>query len=339
MPGAQVRKPVAPAAERPGSRSRSASAKTLLSVGDRELAVTNLDKVLFPKDGITKGDLIAYYRAVAPYILPYVKGRPLTLERFPDGIGKAGWWEKQIPRGLPEWVETVKVKAEYGRHPEVEFMLCEEEATLAYVANLAAITLHVWTSKLPELDAPDFLLIDLDRGEGCTLATLCGVATTFRDAVQEIGLEPLVKTTGGSGLHVIIPLAPRYDYELVKGFSELLARRVHEQAPEHTTLERSVGKRPPGTVYLDYVQVGRGKTLVPPFAVRARDRAPVSLPLAWDEVEALRRKRVPDPAREWAKWNLESVPAILRKGGDPWKGRWRGQRLEAALTKARKRWG
>src|SRR5579883_2597412 len=160
-----------------------AFAKTHVDVGARKLAFTNLDKVLFPRDGITKGQLIDYYRAVAPYILPYLKGRPLTLERFPDGIGKAGWWEKQIPRGLPEWVPTVHVRTEYGRHAggTVEFMVCNDEPTLAYVANLAAITLHVWTSREPKLENPDFLLIDLDRGDGCTLATLCSVALTFRD--------------------------------------------------------------------------------------------------------------------------------------------------------------
>ena len=296
--------------------------------------------MLFPHDGITKGDLIAYYRAVAPHILPYVKGRPLTLERYPDGIGKAGWWAKEIPKGLPSWVPTVKVSTEYGRHAggKVEFIVCNDEATLAYVANLASITLHVWTSREPKLDHPDFLLIDLDRGEKCTLATLCSVALLFRDTVGEIGLDALVKTTGGSGLHVIVPLDPRYDYEIVKGFSELLGRRIHQQAPDTTTLERVVRKRPPGTVYLDYVQVGRGKTLVPPFAVRARDGAPVSFPLTWPHVESLRKKRVADPATEWERWRLETVPAMLRKDGDPWKGRWRGQRLERALQKARKLW-
>jgi bifunctional non-homologous end joining protein LigD len=318
----------------------AAAAKTIVPIGERKLAFTNLHKVLFPRDGITKGDLIAYYRAIAPYILPYLRGRPLTLERFPDGIGKGGWWEKQVPRGLPEWVPTVKVRTEYGRHAggSVEFMLCNDEATLAYVANLAGITLHVWTSREPKLDNPDFLLIDLDRGEGCTLATLCGVALLFRDAVAEIGLETLVKTTGGSGLHVVVPLAPEYDYEVVRGFSELLGRRIHEQAPEATTLERTTLRRPSGTVYLDYVQVGRGKTLVPPFTIRARDGAPASFPLTWKQVETLHRKRVADPAREWQRWNLETVPALLRKDGDPWKGRWRGQKLERALQKARKLW-
>jgi len=317
-----------------------ATKKTLLEVGGRRLAVTNLDKVLFPHDGITKGNLIDYYRAIAPFVLPYVKGRPLTLERYPDGIGKAGWWEKQIPRGLPEWVPTVKVRTEYGRHAggSVEFMVCNDEATLAYVGNLAAITLHVWTSREGKLDNPDFLLIDLDRGEGCTLGTLCSVALRFRDTVAEIGLEALVKTTGGSGLHVVVPLAPQYDYEVLKAFSQLLGRRIHQQAPETTTLERTVGRRPSGTVYLDYVQVGRGKTLVPPFAVRARDGAPVSFPLTWPQVETMRRKRVADPAREWLRWSLETVPALLRSEGDPWKGRWRGQKLERALQKARKSW-
>jgi bifunctional non-homologous end joining protein LigD len=319
----------------------AAATKTLVAIGKRRLPVTNLQKVLFPKDGITKGDLIDYYRSVAPYILPYLHGRPLTLERFPDGIGKSGWWEKQIPRGLPDWVKTVKVPTSYGRHAggKVEFMVCEDEPALAYVANLAAVTLHVWTSKLPELETPDFLLIDLDRGDGCTLATLCKVALIFRDTVEELGLEPLVKTTGGSGLHVVIALAPRYDYDLVKGFSELLARRVHAEAPEATTLERSVGKRPPGVVYLDWVQVGKGKTLVPPYSVRARDRAPVSMPLAWDDIVALSRKRVADPANEWARWNLETVPALLKKSGDPWRGQWKAQRLESALKRAQRNWG
>ena len=297
--------------------------------------------MIFPNDEITKGQLIAYYRAVAPYILPYTKGRPLTLERYPNGVHKPGWWEKQIPKGVPDWIPTVKVKTEYGAHAGagVEFMLCNDEATLAYVANLAAITLHVWTSREPKLDNPDFLLVDLDRGDGCTLATLCSVALHFRDAVREIGLEALVKTTGGSGLHVVVPLEPRYEYEIIKGFSELLGRRIHEQAPETTTLERSVRRRPSGTVYLDYVQVGRGKTLVPPFAVRARDGAPVSFPLSWPQIEKLRKKRVPDPSKEWEHWNLETVPALLRKDGDAWKGKWRGQRLERALQKARKLWG
>ena len=313
--------------------------KTLVAVGKHQLAVTNLDKVFFPRDGITKGDLIAYYRGVAGFILPYLKGRPLTLERFPDGIDRSGWWEKQIPRGLPEWVRTVTVTSAFGRRSSVEFIVCEDEATLAYVANLAAITLHVWTSREPKLDVPDFLLIDLDRGDGCTLATLCRVALRFREAAEEIGLRALVKTTGGSGLHVVIPLEARYDYDVVKGFSELLARHIHREAPGDTTLERTIRKRPTGTVYLDYVQVGRGKTLVPPFSVRARDRAPVSMPLAWDEIETLRRKRVADPAREWPRWNLVTVPAILRKSGDPWEKQWRGQRLESALVKARKRWG
>jgi bifunctional non-homologous end joining protein LigD len=316
------------------------AAKTTLTVGKQKLAVTNLDKVLFPRDGITKGDLIAYYRAVGPYILPYVRGRPLTLERYPDGIEKPGWWAKEIPRGLPGWVRTVTVRAEYGRRAggELRFIVCDDEATLAYVANLAAITLHVWTSREPHLDNPDFFLVDLDRGEGCTLATLCTVALLFRDTARQIGLEPLIKTTGGSGLHLIVPLEPVYDYETLRGLSELLGRRVHEQAPGVTTLERTIRKRPEGTVYLDYRQVGRGKTLVPPFAVRARDGAPVSFPLTWEHVETLRRKRVSDPAREWARWSLTKVPAMLRKDGDPWRGRWRGQRLERALQKARKLW-
>jgi bifunctional non-homologous end joining protein LigD len=311
---------------------------TIAEVGGRRLQFSNREKVLWPRDGFTKGDLIDYYRAIAPFALPHLTGRPLTLERYPNGVDGEGWWEKHIPRGLPEWVRTVKVDGG-PRHSDIEFIVCDDEATLAYVANLASIVLHVWYSRTPTLDIPDFILIDLDPWEGCTLATLARVALAVRDELAAIGVTPLVKTTGGSGLHVVVPLEPRYDWETAKGFSELIARRIHDVLPDHTTLERMTAKRPAGTVYLDYVQVGKGKTYVAPFSVRARDGAPVSMPIAWGEVESMRRKRAKETTAEMTRWSIANVPALVAKHGDPWAAEgWTPHRLETAITQARSVW-
>jgi bifunctional non-homologous end joining protein LigD len=316
-----------------------AAARTLVKVASRELSLSNLDKVLWPQDGYTKGDLIEYYRSVAEWIVPHLRGRPLTMERYPDGIDSKPFWEKNAPRGLPGWVETIAVPSQDGRRATIDFIVCNDEASLVYVANLASIVLHVWTSRVGSLERPDFVLFDLDPHE-CTLATLARVALRFRDMVASIGLQPLVKTTGGKGLHVVIPLAPKYSYDAAKSFAELIARRIHEEAPDLTTLQRTIARRPKGTVYLDWVQVGEGKTMAAPFTVRPRPKAPVSWPLGWDEVEAMTRKRAPDTAQEMARWTLKNVPGLLQKGGDRWAGRgWKEQRLEPALKKARSIWG
>lgn len=311
--------------------------ESTVEIGGRNVVLSNPDKLLFPRDGYAKRDLVGYYRAMAPWILPYLRNRPLTIERFPDGIDGETWWEKDKPRGLPTWVRTVAVDAS-TRRDHIDFVVCDDEATLAYIANLGSIVLHVWYSHVPTLDTPDFILIDLDPYE-CGIAVLARVALRFREELANIGLHPLVKTTGGSGLHLVIPLEPHYDYELAKNFAQLVAQRVNGVAPDDTTLERTIAKRPKGTVYLDYVQVGKGKTFVAPFSVRARDGAPVSMPLRWPEVEAMRRKRASETTREMARWTIANVPALVAKNGDSWAGDgWVPQRLEAALEAARANW-
>jgi bifunctional non-homologous end joining protein LigD len=324
----------------PATRTTKKSADVVVTIDGRTLTLTNQDKVLFPRDGYTKGDLVAYYRALAPVILPYLQGNPLTLERYPDGIDATrAFWEKQMPRFTPDWVHRVKVKPSTGEAREVTFLVCDDEATLVWVANLAAITLHIWYSHLPTLDDPDVILFDLDPGERCPLARLAKVALAFRDELAGIGLRGYVKTTGGMGLHVIVPLAPRYDYDVAKGVSELLARHVNRVLPDDTTLERTIARRPDDRVYLDWVQVGKGKTYVAPFSVRARDGAPVSMPLAWSEVEGMRRKRAPETTREMRRWTIREVPALVAEHGDPWRAEgWRPQRLEKPIAEARARW-
>jgi bifunctional non-homologous end joining protein LigD len=303
------------------------------------VALTNQDKVLFPNDGITKGQLVAYYRSVAPALLPYLRGCPLTMERFPDGIAVArGIWEKQIPKYAPAWVKRVNTTPATGAPREVTFLLCDDEATLTWIANLAAITLHVWTSRVPTLDTPDFVLFDLDPGERCSLARLAKVALAFRDELAAIGLTALVKTTGGMGLHVVVPLEPNYEYDVAKGVAQLVAQRIASVLPSDTTLERTIVRRPDDLVYLDWVQVGKGKTYVAPFSVRARDGAPVSMPLDWSEVATMKRKRAPETTAEMRRWSIANVPALVAAGGDPWHANWTAQPLEAALTKARSAW-
>ncbi|MEO6418526.1 MAG: non-homologous end-joining DNA ligase [Polyangiaceae bacterium] len=291
-----------------------------------DVKLTNLEKVYFPRDGITKGDLIAYYAAVSKWLIPYLAHRPITLQRYPDGIDSPSFFEKNVPRGAPPAVPTVTLTSS-GKRSAVTYVLCNDEPTLLWLANLGTITFHAWMSHEPSLDVPDYALFDLDPSEGCTLGTLARVALGIRDSLDGIGLAPLVKTSGGKGLHLLLPLKPVYRYDEVKDFANIVAQRMSELRPGDVTLERSLAKRPPGTVYIDSVQVGRGKTIVPPFVVRARDGAPVSMPLAWDEVEAMERASSPDRER-LAQWTLRNVPDLLKRKAS----------LEPALEKAARAW-
>ena len=309
-------------------------------VGSRSLSLSNLDKVLWPRDAYTKGDLIDYYEGVAEYAIPYLAKRPLTLQRYPDGIDKQTFFEKQLPRGTPDWIDRVTVPTPGGRRSDTTFIVCNDAPTLVWLANMAAIVLHVWTSRMPALDQPDFVIFDLDPGERCTLMTLATVTLHLRELLQSIGLKPLVKTTGGFGLHAIVPLAAGYSYDTAKVFAEIVARQAAAELGELTTLQRTIATRPQNAVYLDWVQVGQGKTIVAPYTLRARDGAPVSTPLHWTEVEAFSRRRAgAAPAEEFAKFNISTTPKRLAREGDLWgPAYWKKQRLEPALTKAKRLW-
>jgi bifunctional non-homologous end joining protein LigD len=314
--------------------------RTDLRVDSRTLSVSNLDKVLFPRDGYTKNDLIAYYRSVTPVILPHLERRPLTMERYPDGIDHQSFFEKHLPKGVPEWVHRTTLTTHETGGSKVTFVVCDDEPTLVYVANLASIVLHVWTSQLGSIDTPDFVFFDLDPGEQCTLKTLTRVALAMREMLDGIGLQTLVKTTGGMGLHVLVPIAGDYTYDQSKMFAQAVAREMSQRDPEHITLERTVKKRDQEAVYLDWVQVGRGKTMVAPYSVRPRDGAPVSTPLEWSEVEAFARKRSNGlPSEAFAAFTIRTTPKRLEKQGDLWSSKaWKKQRLEAAIEKARSAW-
>ena len=332
--------------DRPAARSRSKKRTraqergTTSRGGDGEVPkFTNLDKVLWPDDGFTKGDLIKYYLSVAAWLLPYLKDRPLTLQRFPNGINSESFFEKQAPLGAPAWVATARIPSQYGKRSKIDYVLCDDERTLAWLANLAAITLHVWLSRTGSLGTPDYCLFDLDPQAGCKLATLARVALRLRDELKTIGISSAIKTSGGKGLHVMLRLAPKYEYEEVRRFTELVAHRLANVCGDDVTLERMIKKRPRGTVAVDWAQVGEGKTIVMPLVVRARPKAPVSWPLPWSEIERMAHSRAPDIFEAAARFNIKSVPGLLKRGGD----RWRSdlptpQRLEPALKKAQKIW-
>jgi bifunctional non-homologous end joining protein LigD len=314
-----------------------ASKKTAVTIGGRKLEFSNLDKVLWPRDGYSKGNLIDYYRSVAKWLVPHLKDRPLTLQRWPDGIDDQSFFEKQAPRFTPEWIPTVSLSADQ-RSRKVAYLLCNDEATLAWCANLASIVLHVWYSHVPTPESPDYVLFDLDTCENTTLGTLARVTLAFRDLLADIGLHALVKTSGGSGFHLVVPLKNQYDFETARRFAEIAVEHVAAALPELTTVERSIKNRPKTAVYLDWGQVARGKTVVPPYVVRARDGAPVSMPLDWSEVEDLLKKRA-TPEAFIGQWSIKNARKRLEAVGDLWGGRaWKPARLEPALQKAQRAW-
>ncbi|MGC8484650.1 MAG: non-homologous end-joining DNA ligase [Candidatus Baltobacteraceae bacterium] len=290
-----------------------------IRVDARTLKLSNLTKIYFPHDRITKGDLLAYYDAVAEHFLAHARRRPLTLERAPDGIGGARFIEKQIPRGTPPWVHRVALNALEGTK-RVTYALCDDRATLLYFVNLGTIAFHGWVSHTGSLSSPDFAFFDLDPGEECSMATLSRVALTVRDHLQRIGLSTLVKTSGATGLHVLAPLSGPRSYGNVKTLTYEIARSVLAERPTDVTIERSLRERDRRAVYLDYRQVGRGKTIALPYSVRLREGAPVSTPLHWHEVEEFAAMRLRGrPFVTLARYNIASVRARIAHYGDLWK--------------------
>jgi len=316
-----------PQASRADSQARANS-----KVAERTFTITNPDKVFWPAEGYTKGNLIDYYEAVAPWMLPYLKDRPVMIVRYPDGIEGKSFYQKDAPGFAPEWIRTEKIYSE-DSHREIAHFILESKDAIAYMANLGTIPIHIWSSRLPHLERPDWLLFDIDP-KGSTTECAVKVAQAVGAALREVGLRPCLKTSGKMGLHVMVGLKPNYTYEQARMFSELVARLVVTRIPELATLNRGVRSRQ-GRVYIDYLQLGHGKTIAAPFAVRPLAAAPVSAPLAWEELRANL-----DPAA----YNIRTVPKrMARISRDPFIGVLDDQqnledaipRLEASLASAR----
>ena len=249
--------------------------------GGGRVKLTNLAKVYWPAEGFTKGDLVAYYERVADLILPYLVERPMHLNRFPDGIDGKSFYQKDAKEETPDWVTTERIASE-KRGEEIRYVVCDSRETLLYLANLGSIDLHPWLSRRATPDSPDWAVIDLDPKEAPFLHVV-RIARSVGRVLHAIGLRPLLKTSGKTGLHVYVPLEPGYTYEQSRTFCEGVARVVTREHPDIATVERVIGSRE-GKVYVDFGQNRRGQTVVPPYCVRPVRGATVSAPLLWEEL-------------------------------------------------------
>jgi bifunctional non-homologous end joining protein LigD len=280
--------------------------------------VTHPEKVLFPDDGITKGELVDYYRTVAPRMLPLISGRPVTMQRFPDGIGKSGFLQKQIGRHFPDWIERVTAPNRRTRQAtvreEVTYPVCRTADDLAYLANQGCLTPHVWLSRAPDIHHPDQLVFDLDPASD-DLGVLRAAAAGFRELLEELGMAAFLKSSGSRGLHVVVPLVPAADTDTVKVFSIAVAEALAARHPDDFTTEGRIANRH-DRLYLDIGRNGYAQTMAAPYAVRALPGAPVSVPLDWSELDDF----VP------GRHTLATIAERLARP-DPWAG------LEQAATR------
>lgn len=277
----------------------------MLTVNDKELLVTNLDRELWPDDGLLKHDLIRYYIEVAPYLLPHLRNRPLVVQRFPDGIDAEGFYQKNVPVGAPEWLRTCSIK--HGDAKETIYIIADSIETLIWLGNHSCIELHPWLSGVDSLDGPDFVVFDLDPMEQTIFSHICTVAIAIKELLAELQLQCYPKLSGATGMQIYLPIEARYTYRQARDFAEGICRHVHQAYPGITTLERKVGQRG-GKLYLDYLQNGRGKTMAAPYSPRPLPGAPVSLPLTWDEVS---REEI-----QPGEFTLQNVLPRLQQMGD-----------------------
>lgn len=272
----------------------------------REVMFSNLDKIFWPEEKYTKGDLIEYYRAISPWLLPFLADRPVVLTRFPDGITGKSFFQKDAPGFIPEWLRTERMwSADTQR--EIDYFVCDNLESLLYLANMGTIPLHVWGSRAATLENPDWCILDLDPKDA-PFEHVVKVARLTKEICDEIEMPAFIKTSGSTGLHVMLPMARLVTFEQARQLGGLLARVVANELPDIATVTRQVGKRG-GRVYLDYVQNGHGRLLVAPYSVRPLPGAPVSMPLEWREVT---------PKLDIRKFTIKNAPARMQKlGEDP----------------------
>jgi bifunctional non-homologous end joining protein LigD len=276
----------------------------MAKVGEREIRLTNLDKVYWPEDGYTKRDLIEYYYRVSPYLLPHLRDRPLSLVRFPDGVASSGFYQKDAPQGVPQWVRIVPIMSK-EKETYTNFILCDSVETLVWMANSGVIEINPWLSRYTHPDYPDFAVFDIDPSEGTTWEDVKVVAKMVKSLLDQWNLRGFPKVSGATGVHVYVPLEPRYTYKEIQAFVKYGAQFIRAAYPEKVTLERKVKDRF-GKVYIDFPQNARGQTIGAVYGVRAIRGAPVSMPILWDELDAVTPK----------KWNVTTALSRLTQTGD-----------------------
>lgn len=284
------------------------AARTITLDGN-EISLSSLDKIYFPAAGITKGELIDYYRRMAEYMLPYMYNRPLSMQRFPDGIDAGGFYMKEAPAYFPEWIERVYIEVEEEGGEEQPQIVCNSAATLVYLANQGTITPHIWLSCTGHLYQPDKLIFDLDPA-GRSFDLVREAARDLRPLLEEVGLVPFVMTTGGKGLHVVVPLKPEAGFDTARAFARDLAEILVRREPKKYTLEMRKADRKE-RLFLDYLRNSFAQNSVTPYAVRAKPGAPVAAPLDWEELG--------DGQLDSQRYTLKNIFRRLGQKTDPWR--------------------
>lgn len=277
----------------------------ILNVDDIDIEVSNRAKLIFPEDGITKGDLIEYYERISETILPYLRERLLTMVRYPSGIGEEGFFQKDVDGRVPDWVDRARVEKESG---SITHVVCNNKATLVYLANLACVSTHVTLSRIDRLHNPDQMVFDLDPADS-DFSPVRKAAKKLKAFLGDIGLEAFLKTTGSKGLHVMVPLDRSADFDNVRAFARSVSHRLAEMYPEELTVEQRKDKRA-GRVYLDVLRNAYGQTAVSAYSVRARPGAPVSTPIHWEELG--------NRGLDSRKYNIRNIFRRLAQTGDAW---------------------
>ncbi|NGX31333.1 MAG: hypothetical protein K940chlam8_00699 [Chlamydiae bacterium] len=276
-----------------------------VKISGKDVELTNEDKILFPKDRITKGDLIAYYQKIAPYMLKCMRHRPIMMQRYPNGINKESFMQKNVSDYFPKWIDTKSIKREKGGN--IHMLVCNNKATLTYLANQACITPHMWLSQDDMPNVPDRMIFDLDPS-GANFGLVVQGAKDLRDILEkELKLSAFVMTTGSKGLHVVVPIKREWNFTDVRHFARDVAKYLAKKKPKLYTIEPRKNKRR-SKVFIDYLRNGYAQTGVAPFAVRPLPGAPIAMPLSWKELSAKLNAQ---------SFNIKNVQRHLKN--DPWK--------------------
>ncbi len=282
----------------------------VFTFGKTKVEATHLNKIYFPEDEVTKGDVINYYIAVSKYILPYLKGRPESLLRHPNGIHEQGFFQKDATGIIPSFAKSKKIFSE-SNQKEIEYIVCDNAATLTYLNNLGCIELNPWHSTTDHPDKPDYLIIDIDPSEKNAFDEVVETAHTIKGILDKAGAVSFCKTSGATGMHVYVPTQKKYNYEQVKNFAHVVCTIVADQLKDLTTMERNLQKRSSKKIYLDYLQNSRGQTIASVYSLRPKIGATVSTPLDWNEVKKGLTPR---------QFTIHNLPDRVQKKGDLFKG-------------------
>lgn len=294
----------------------------MVQFGKHSVKLTKLDKVLFPNDDITKQDLINYYVKVFDHMFPSIKNRAVTMHRFPNGITQEGFYQKDMGEYFPSWIKHVQIAKQGGHN---DYVVCNNVATIAYLANQACITPHIWLSRITKLNYPDRMIFDLDPGNANSFSTVRKAAFALHKILDQLSLKSFVMTTGSRGLHVIVPLNQRSDFDTVRAFAYDIASLIANQNPELFTVEHRINKRKE-RVFIDTTRNAFAQTCVAPYAVRAQQGAPIATPITWEELE--------NPRLTSQSYTMKNIFKRLQQHKDPWLGM---LQIKQSISRARKK--